>query len=89
VRLLLRVKIVKTVGSDVEGAEPNTVGCVNKLLHYLFSSISISLNGNPVTLHETSYHYKAYIEKLLNFGSDASGKQLVSSFWYLNSPGEL
>ena len=55
----------------------------------MFSSLSVSLNGKPVTLHETNYHYKAYIEKLLNYGSDESGTHLVSNFWYLDSPGEL
>jgi len=55
----------------------------------MFSSLSISLNGKPVTLHETNYHYKAYLEKLLNYGSDASDTHLVSSFWYLDSSGEL
>jgi len=35
------------------------------------------------------YHYKAYLEKLINYGSNASGTHLVSSFWYLDSPGEL
>jgi hypothetical protein len=52
----------------------------------MFSSLSVLLNGKPATLHETSYHYKAYLEKLLNYGSDASGTHLVSSFWYLDSP---
>jgi hypothetical protein len=27
-----------------------------------------------------------YLEKLLNYGSDASGTHLVSSFWFLDSP---
>ena len=49
------------------------------------SYLSASLNGKPVTLHETSYRYKAYLEKLLNYGSDATGTHLVSSFWYLDS----
>ena len=53
------------------------------------SSFSVSLNGKPVTLHETNYHYKAYLEKLLNYGFDASGTHLVSNFWYPDSPGEL
>jgi hypothetical protein len=52
----------------------------------MFSSLSVSLNSKPVTLHETKYHYKAYLEKLLNYGSDASGTHLVSSFWFLDSP---
>jgi hypothetical protein len=55
----------------------------------MFSSISVSLNGKPVTLHETNYHYKAYLEKLLNLGSDASGTHLVSRLWYLDSSQEL
>jgi hypothetical protein len=37
----------------------------------------------------TSNHYKAYLEKLLNHGSDASGTHLVSSLWYLDSCEEL
>jgi hypothetical protein len=78
--LLLRTKLVKTDGSDLPTAEPNTVGCVNNLLHSMFSSLSVSLNGKPVTLHETNYHYKAYLEKFSNYGSDASGTHLVSSF---------
>jgi len=31
----------------------------------MFSSLSVSQNGKYVTLHETNYHYKAYIEKFL------------------------
>jgi hypothetical protein len=56
IRLLLRVRLVKTDGSDLSSTEKNTVGCVNNLLHSLFSSLSVSLNGKPVTLHETNYH---------------------------------
>jgi len=56
VRLLLRFKLVKTDGSDIPNDEVNTVGCVNNLLHSMFSSLSVSLNGKPITLHETNYH---------------------------------
>ena len=52
----------------------------------MFSSLNVSLNGKPVTFHETNYHYKVYIEKLLNYDSDASKTHLISSFWYLVSP---
>jgi hypothetical protein len=73
VRLLLPIKLDKTDGSDLASAESNRVGCVNNLLHYMFSSLSVSLNGSPVVLYETNYHYKAYLEQLLNYGSDARG----------------
>ena len=65
VRLFLRVKLVKTDGSDIESAEPNTVGCVTNLLHSIFSSLSTSPNHKPLLLHETSFHYKACLGKLL------------------------
>jgi hypothetical protein len=52
----------------------------------MFICLSVSLNGKPVALHETNYNYKAYLEKLLNYGSDASGTHLDSSFWFLDSP---
>ena len=89
VRLLLCIKLVKTDRSDLESAEPNTVVCVNNMLHSMFSSLSVSLNSMPVTLHETNYHYKAHLEKLLNHGSDASGTLLVSSSWYIDSSSAL
>jgi len=80
---------VKNDVSDIDCAKPKTVGCVNNLLRFMFSSLIVSLHGKHVTLHETNYHYKAYLEKLLKYGSDASGKHLVSSIWYLDSSGEL
>ena len=49
----LRIKLVKTDGSHIENTAPNTVGCVNSWLHSMISSLSISLNGKPVNLHET------------------------------------
>jgi hypothetical protein len=51
----------------------------------MFSYLSVSLNGKTVILHETNYHYKAYLEKLLYYGTDASGTHLLSSFWFLVS----
>ena len=50
VRLLLRFKLVKTDGSDLDVAEANTAGCVNNLLHSMFSSLSVFLNCKPVIL---------------------------------------
>ena len=79
---------MKNDGSDIDSAKPNTVVCVN-ILHSMLSSLSVSLNGKYITLHETNYHYKAYLENLLHYSSDASGTHVVSSFWYLDSSGEL
>jgi hypothetical protein len=67
IRLLLRIKLVKTDVSDLASTDQNTVGCVNNILHILFSYLSVSLNGKPITLHETNSHYKAYFENQLNY----------------------
>ena len=56
VRLPLRFNLVKIDGSNIEGAEPNTVHCVSNLLHSMFSTFSFSLNGKRITVHETNYH---------------------------------
>ena len=85
VLLLLRLNLVKTDGSDLPSDGSITVGCLNNLLHSMFSSLSVSLNGKPVKLHQTNYHYKVYLEKLSNYVSDSSGTHLISSFWYFDS----
>jgi hypothetical protein len=53
-RLILRIKLVKTDGSDTYRAKLNTVVCVNNLLHSMISCLSVSLNSKHVTLHETN-----------------------------------
>jgi hypothetical protein len=47
------LKLVKSDGSDTSSAQSNTAGCINTLLHSMFSFLNVSLNGKPVTLHET------------------------------------
>jgi hypothetical protein len=62
-------------------AKDNKAATVNNLLQTPFISPSFSLNENPVSLHENKYHYKSYLEKLLNYGSDAKSIHLNTSFW--------
>jgi hypothetical protein len=50
VRLLLRIKLVKTDGYDLPSTQSHTLSCVNKLLHSMISSLSVSLNGKPLLL---------------------------------------
>ena len=55
VRLIFHIKLVKTDVTDLPSDESNTVCCVNNLLHSMFSSLSLLLNGKPVTMHETNH----------------------------------
>jgi hypothetical protein len=72
--LHIRAKIVKANGEDLEAA--STVGPVSNFLHSLFSQVDVSLNGTLVTSSTNTYAYRAYIETLLSYGSDAKSSQL-------------
>lgn len=82
IKLAIKLKMVKADGGDLE--ENTDISCVNNLLHSLFSQCSIALNGKSITPSEDDYHYRAYIETLLNYGNDASLTHLSTVFWYLD-----
>lgn len=76
-RLVLQLK-----SKDNTDLTDATVGVVNNILHSLFRSVSVYLNNVPVSHSDNNYHYKSYIQTLLNYGSDASRTHLTSSGWY-------
>lgn len=81
VHLLLRIKAVKTDAADVTSAESNTVQCTA----FDVSFSQRLMKRKACNSHVTSYHYKAYLEEPLNYGVDASGTNLVSTVWFLDS----
>ena len=56
---------------------------INSLLPSLFSQCSISLNGTQITQGTDLYNYRAYLETLINYGSDAADRTLkmLSGTW--------
>jgi hypothetical protein len=84
--LHVRAKIVKTNGEDLEAA--STVGPLNNFLHSLFSQVDESLNGTLITNSTNIYAYRAYIETLLSYGSDAKSSQLTSALFYKDEAGK-
>ena len=67
-------------GDDLDLADP--VGPVNNWMHSLFSQVDVCLNGTLVTPSTNTYAYRAYIETLLGYGSDAKDTQLTSQLWH-------
>jgi hypothetical protein len=55
VLLHLRIKLLKLM-DRIYKVPRQTVVCVKNLLHSMFCSLSVSLNGNPVSFHETLNH---------------------------------
>ena len=78
--LHVQVKVTQANGDDLDLADP--VGPVNNWLHSLFSQVDVYLNGTLVTPSTNTYAYRAYIETLLSYGTDAKVTQLTSQLWH-------
>jgi hypothetical protein len=80
IQLYIRGKLTKSDGTSLELTDNTCV--VNNLLLSLFEHCNISLNGLTITHAADLYHYRAYLETLLTYGSDAVASHLKNSFWY-------
>ena len=78
--LHVQVKVTRADGDDLLLALP--VGPVNNWLHSLFSQVDVYLNGTLVTPSTNTYAYRAYIEALLSYGTDAKDSQLTVQLWH-------
>ena len=81
--LYVKVKIVNQDKSDL--IDDAKCGPVNLFLHSLFSQIDVQLNGKLISPSINTYPYKAYLETLLSYGSDAKKSQLGSELWYFDN----
>ncbi|XP_020602810.1 uncharacterized protein LOC110041826 [Orbicella faveolata] len=64
---------------------------MNNLAHTLFKQISVRLNGTLISPQTDTYHYKAYLETLLNYNRDDGETVLKPQGWYnaLDFPAQL
>ncbi|XP_044019520.1 uncharacterized protein F54H12.2-like [Aphidius gifuensis] len=82
--LKIRCKITKEDGTAVAA---DAVGVTNNFLHTMISQCDVLFNQKSVSGSNSSYPYRAYIETLLNYGSDASNSHLQLGLWFLDTPG--
>lgn len=85
-QLYVKVKVLK---DDKELPENEAVGPINLFLQSLFSQIDVSLNDRMVSSSSNTYPYRAYIETLLNYGSDYKKSFLTSECFYKDTPGHF
>lgn len=78
--LHLLVKVVPEKPRDKD-AVAGVVGPVNNWMHSIFSQVDVYLNQKCVTPPSNHYNYRAYIENLLNYGSDAKNSHLQTVLW--------
>lgn len=73
-RLYVKCRVVDAAGSLVN--QDAAVGPVNMCLHALFSKVDVILGDRLITQSSDTYPWKAGIETLLNFGTEAKSSQL-------------
>lgn len=77
-----------TTTTNATPEEPN-IAPVNNWLHSIFSQVDIFLNQKCITPPSNNYNYRAYIENLLNYGSDAKNSHLSSIVWVKDVAGKM
>jgi len=69
IKLFIRGKLVKIDWTDL--AETDYVAGVKNLLHFLFNQRTISQNETQITKAFENYNYRAYLETLMTYGTEA------------------
>ena len=85
--LYLKVKLTRADGTDLHADD--VVAPTNYFLHGLFSQVDIWLNGTQITTSMNTYPYRAILEALLSYGSDAKRSQLGASLFYVDDAGKF
>ena len=75
IQLYISGKLTKANGTELEVTDYTCV--TNDVFHSLLGQCNITLNGVTRTLDADLYHYRAYFETLLNYGSDAVTSNLT------------
>ena len=86
-QLYVKVKIQNADGTVL--GDSAAVGPVNNLLHSLFSDVEVKLNGTVVSMSNSTYAYRAYLENVLSYGTDAKSSQLQAPLYYKDTAGYM
>ena len=65
-KIEIKAKITKADGAVLTSGEKNLVAASNNLIHTIFHTMELEVNGKLVTDPNTNYPYRAYIEVPVN-----------------------
>ena len=85
--LYVKAKIVQTDGNDLQNDDETAP--VNNLLHSMISQVDIYLDGKQITSSTNTYAYRALLETLLSYGSDAKKSQLRGAMYFKDQAGRM
>ena len=85
----LEWQLKKSDGNNVGAGDHSFL--VNNIAHSIFKQISVQLNGTLISPQTDTYHYKAYIETLLNYNRDNGETVLKPQGWFnaIDLPDDL
>ena len=77
--------------ADSDANNTTNTYCVNNFGHTIFRDINMSMNGVLMTEQSNTYHYRAYLETLLNYNREEGATKLAPRGWVnqLNLTAEL
>ena len=55
--------------------------CVNNFGHSIFRDMTLSMNSVLMTEQSNTYHYRAYLETLLNYNREEGATKLAPQGW--------
>jgi len=87
--LHLTVSITDENGAYFAGDADANISTSNLLLHSLFESVKLELNGKQVSASSEDYAYKAYIETVATYGPTAKESHLTSALDYKDTTGQF
>ena len=81
---------IDTAGTITDLAATDLLGIVNNFAHSLFKQINVRLNSTLIIPQTDTYHYKAFLETVLNYDRDDGETILVPAGWknFLDVPNE-
>jgi hypothetical protein len=82
IKLYIKGQLVKEDGTTL--GEKDYVAVTNHFSHSFSEQCVVILKGVTVTRSSDLYAYRAYLETLLTYGSDAAATHLTNPYWYLD-----
>ena len=85
--MVIRAKLVKADGTALE--EDAKVAPINNFLHSMFSDVMVSFNQKTISSASNLYPYRAYIETLFNYNSEAKVTRCQCEAWFEDTAGKM
>lgn len=78
----IRVDLKKSTGANAAADDWKKLNVANNLMHSLFRTVELEIEGKSVTQSPQTYAYKAYFETMLGFCEEAKDGYLCGVTWY-------